>query len=229
MARRKSNLVDYALEEITKRINNYQYSAGAVVSEVALAEELDISRTPIREAILRLIDIGILERTATKVVVKAINLNDIKEILQVREAVELMSMKLIIARGGLTQEEKEEITKINDGLATCISTGDFEKNFEQDFEFHERLVEYSGNSRLLIICRRINIQSQRFRWITMLTPARYSNTIDEHKRILDALLKKDMRATDKAIVEHLQHSYNNYKYILKDDKWINMMKELKGM
>ena len=229
MARLKSNLVDFALEEITRRINNYDYSSGAIISEVALAEELKISRTPIREAILKLIDIGILERTSTKVVVKAINLSDIHEIMQVREAIELMAAKIIIKAGGLSTEQFSALNSINENIIKSISEGDFEKNFEQDCSFHEKLVEYAGNTRLIDICKRLNIQSRRFRWITMLTPARYSNTVDEHKMILEGMLRNDIELASDALSAHVRQTYNNYKYILRDDKWINMMRDLKGV
>ncbi len=69
MPRIKSNLVDNVLEEIIHRINCYHYIAGDVISEVALAKELGVSRTPIREAIAKLIDIGVLIRDNSKIIV----------------------------------------------------------------------------------------------------------------------------------------------------------------
>ena len=60
----------------------------------------------------QLIDIGLLERTATKVVVRSITLTDIAEIFQIREAIEIMSVKIILSRGGLNETQKLELMDI---------------------------------------------------------------------------------------------------------------------
>ncbi len=229
MARLKSSLVDDTTNEIMQRIKDHKYSAGEVVSEVALAEELNVSRTPVREAIMRLLDFGVLERTATKVVVKPLTLNDIVEILEVREAVEIMSIKLILRKGGLTKSQLKELEKISNDFEKTVSDHDYGENFGLDNLFHEKLVSYSGNSRLTDISKRISIQSQRSRWITTITPARHISSANEHEEILNALKSKDEDATKKAITSHFTNSLNNYKSILMDDKLINMMKELKGI
>ncbi len=229
MARLKSNIVNDVVEFIIKKVNNCEYISGDVVSEVALAETMQVSRTPVREAIMRLIDIGVLERTLTKVVVKPITFDDIKEIIEVREAIELMSVKLITSNGGLTDEQLQKIKLVSETLDDSVVEGDIEQNFKSDFDFHALLVEFSGNKRLIDICERINVQSQRFRWVTLLTPARYVNTAKEHDDIFDALENKDEETTCLAIEKHLRQTLENYKDILEDDKWSRMMQELKVM
>ncbi len=229
MARLKSDIVDQIYNYVLDKINNREYSSGDIVSEVALSQELNISRTPVREALMRLIDVGVLERTKTKVVVKAITFDDIKEILQVREAIELMSIRIIIENGGLTKTQLKEISDINLQLINSIEKGETEQNFKCDFKFHELLVNYSGNKRLVDICARINIQSQRFRWLTLLTPARYFETKNEHIAILNALKNNDKSLASEAVIEHLNNSIQNYEQILIDDKWTKMMLELKDM
>ena len=72
MPRVRGEAVNLATNYILKKIENYELSAGDIVSDLELSKEFDMSRTPIREAIMSLIDSGILERTATKVVVKSI-------------------------------------------------------------------------------------------------------------------------------------------------------------
>ncbi len=229
MARLKSNLVSNTTNEIMQRIREHRYSAGEVVSEVALAEELNISRTPVREAIMRLLDIGVLERTATKVVVKPLTLVDIIEILEVREAIEMMSVKIIMNKGGLTDEEISELKELGNKFKETINNQDFCENFALDNTFHEKLVYYSNNSRLIDISTRISIQSQRSRWITTMTPSRHLASSDEHDDILNALITKDEDGAKKAIALHFANTLNNYQGILMDDKWLNMMKELKGI
>ena len=68
------------------KINNYELLSGDVVSDAELSGELGMSRTPVREAMMQLINDGILQRTSTRVVVKPLTLSDIYEILEIREA-----------------------------------------------------------------------------------------------------------------------------------------------
>ncbi len=228
MPRLKSNLVDDILSEIVKKVNDYTYLAGDVVSEVSLAEELSVSRTPVREAILRLIEFGVLERTATKVVVKSITLSDIAEILEVREAIEGMSAKLIIKNGGLNHAQIAELEKINKAIYDSITAGNYDENFTQDNLFHDTIISFGRNTRLLDIRKRLTIQAQRSRRITIVTPARHIETAKEHENIIKGFKENDYQEVKQAIVSHISNSLNNYTQILSDDHWINIISELKG-
>ncbi|MCC2816142.1 GntR family transcriptional regulator [Enterocloster sp. OA13] len=229
MPRLKGNASDTALKKIVQKINDYELSSGEIVSDLELSNELNISRTPVREAMQQLIDIGLLERTATKVVVRSITLTDIVEIFQIREAIEIMSVKIILSNGGLTEAQKLELMDIHQNLCNDISNGNFDKNFSDDTAFHEKLIEYSGNSRMEDISRRISLQSQRLRWLTLLTPSRYAGTRDEHERIIQGILNQDLDSTARAIQEHLQGSLENYTQILNNNQWMKIMSELKNM
>ena len=229
MPRLKGNASDTALKKIVQKINDYELSSGEIVSDLELSNELNISRTPVRDALQQLIDIGLLERTATKVVVRSITLTDIVEIFQIREAIEIMSVKIILSNGGLTEAQKLELMDIHQNLCNDISNGNFDKNFSDDTAFHEKLIEYSGNSRMEDISRRISLQSQRLRWLTLLTPSRYAGTRDEHERIIQGILNQDLDSTARAIQEHLQGSLENYTQILNNNQWMKIMSELKNM
>ncbi len=229
MPRLKGNASDTALKKIVQKINDYELSSGEIVSDLELSNELNISRTPVREAMQQLIDIGLLERTATKVVVRSITLTDIAEIFQIREAIEIMSVKIILSRGGLNETQKLELMDIHQNLCNDISNGNFDKNFSDDTAFHEKLIEYSGNTRMEDICRRITLQSQRLRWLTLLTPSRYAGTRDEHQRIIQGILNQDLNSAAQAIEEHLQGSLENYTQILNNNQWMKIMSELKNM
>ena len=216
MPRLKGNASDTALKKIVQKINDYELSSGEIVSDLELSNELNISRTPVREAMQQLIDIGLLERTATKVVVRSITLTDIAEIFQIREAIEIMSVKIILSRGGLNETQKLELMDIHQNLCNDISNGNFDKNFSDDTAFHEKLIEYSGNTRMEDICRRITLQS-------------HAGTRDEHQRIIQGILNQDLNSAARAIEEHLQGSLENYTQILNNNQWMKIMSELKNM
>ena len=88
------------------KINNYELLSGDVVSDAELSGELGMSRTPVREAMMQLINDGILQRTSTRVVVKPLTLSDIYEILEIREALEIASAGRILRRDARRQEQQ---------------------------------------------------------------------------------------------------------------------------
>ncbi|MRY42767.1 GntR family transcriptional regulator [Clostridium beijerinckii] len=229
MPRVRGNTVDIAVQKILHKIENYELVTGDIVSDLELSKEFEMSRTPMREAIMILLDNGILERTKTKVVVKAITLNDINEILEVREAIEQMSVEIIINNKGLTKAQLKELNVIQEKLCENITNGNFDSNFEADAMFHEKLAEYSGNERFLDICKRIYLQSQRLRWITMLTPSRYTETCEEHQKIIDALTNLDLSVAKEAIHSHLQNSKSNYDDIINNKQWNKIAQQMKNM
>lgn len=229
MPRLKGNSAKIAKDKILKKIENYELLTGDVVSDLELSKEFGMSRTPIREAIMSLIENNILERTKTKVVVKVISLSDIIEILQVREAIEQKAAEIIIKNNGLTKEQQEELLRIHEDLCQNISNGNFDSNFDADDNFHKKIVEYSCNSRFLDIYKRLRLQVLRLRWITMLTPSRYAETREEHKKIIEGLINSNLELTKQAIQEHLQNTQLNYEKILKDKQWIKISKEIKNI
>lgn len=229
MARTRSNASDLALEKILHKINSYELSSGGVVSDLELSRELNMSRTPIREAIAKLIDANVLERTATKVVVRAITLDDIKEILAVKEAIELMSVKLIIEQGGLSESQLSKLDTLHDEFKDCVSQAKFEDNFQLDSNFHTSIISFSSNSRLLEINKQIDIQIQRLRWINILTPSMFSVTVDEHQQIIDALKENNLAHAEQIISLHCLHAKNNYAQIISNPHWSKFMKELSSM
>ena len=222
--------VEIALNKILEKIDNYELASGDVVSDLEISKQLDISRTPIREAIRILLDNGLLEKKGSKVIVKPITLDDISEILEVREAIERMSVDIIINKNkGLSKEQLAELKDIHSKLYNDISSGDFSSNFKYDELFHTKLIEFSNNSRLLNISQRISLQGQRLRWITLLTPNRYLETIDEHEVIINGLENLNLNDTFNSISSHLENSRENYYKILSNSQWNKIAMQMQNM
>ncbi len=229
MARSRGNAVTVAYDAIVEKIHSCALASGDVVSDLELSRELDMSRTPIREAMLRLIDYGVLERTSTKVIVKPITPQDIVEIYHVRQAIEIMSAEIIHARGGLTPEETDELLEIHCLLENDILAGNFENSFESDNTFHETLVRLSRNSRLIDICLKLHTQTARLRWISLLTPYRHEQTKTEHGEIVEGLISGDLEKTQTALRSHIQNAITNNQQILGNNRWSKLLQELGHM
>jgi len=229
MPRIKADTNNAVFESIRKMIRHYTLAPNQVISDMELAEKLGTSRTPVREAIYRLMDYGLVEKEGSKTIVKPIRLDDVHEIFQVRQAIECMATRLIVDRGGLTEAELAQLTDQQKNLENCINGKNFDDNFKLDAEFHQKLIACSQNSRLVDIQQRMTIQGERLRWLTSLTPERHAQTLQEHQQIIQSVMDKDASAAANAVETHIRHSVENYEYILDSGRWNKIIQTLGQM
>src|SRR5204863_8676874 len=125
---------DFLREEILAE----RLQPGAELQEVALSEELGVSRGPIREAIGRLAAEGLVTvRPRRGAVVRSLSKDEFLELYQVREALELMAVKLAVPR--LQAEDVEELQALIDAMAGHAERGEVGEFFEANAAFHARL------------------------------------------------------------------------------------------
>jgi len=217
MGRKKGPQINQAFEYIRDKIISYELLPGEVVSTSNLSEELDMSRTPIREAILLLNSVGLIEIKDGKMCVSPLGLADIIEICQVREAVACTSVNIIMENGGLQADQRQKLTKIFVKLSETLSSFNFKENYFYDDLFHTTLVKYCANKRLMNISDMMRLQIQRARWLNVVLPDnRRKAAHDEHKNILDAILDNNQEACIKAIKDHLSKSKEHFTKIIND-------------
>jgi len=216
-----------AFDFIKDRINKYEYKSGDTISDFSISEELNMSRTPVREAIMNLVQLNLVEKQKTKFVVTAITIDDILEILDVRQAIETMSVKLIIERGGLTKMQYSRLDEIEDSLAESLESNHYYNNFKYDSLFHKTLVSFCDNSRLVSMMNTMSIQGERLRLLSILTPARYQDAIGEHRLIVESIKDNDLARASSMIDTHLKLTKENYVRITSENSWEAMVISLK--
>lgn len=229
MARLKSDSAQIAFDEIKDRINRYDLLPGDTVSDITLSKELDMSRTPIREAIHNLIQFKLVEKQRTKYVVMPISQVDINEILEAREAIEIQAAKILIEKHLLSEAMISELKNINQSVEIVNGVKNFNKIFKYDSLFHSKIIEFTGNSRLYEIMKNLSIQGERLRWISILTPSSYDKTVEEHNAIIDSFIKEDKDLAISRIHKHLETARNNYKTIDLDNSWLDVILSFKQM
>ena len=215
-----------ATEILLNKIENYEIKSGDVVSDAEIAKELGVSRTPVREAMMLLVDNGVLERKRSKFIVSPIHLDDIIEIIEVREAIEVKVLEIILNKDRVSLEFLENISELQKKLRENIMVGNLENIFQCDHEFHQILFEAAGNKRFLDINHRINLQTQQKRLLKKLTPERFIETYNEHEKILEALKKKEIAQVKDAMLLHLKKTKENYTSIFSNEKIFNMVTSL---
>ena len=112
MARRKGPQAKQAYSYIKSKILSYELPPGAAISDNALAQELNMSRSPVREAIFMLTNDGLIDSTGMGAQVSPMTLTDIVEICQVRKAVEVAAVNILLDNGGGTPEQKSRLAGI---------------------------------------------------------------------------------------------------------------------
>lgn len=178
---------------------------GERLMEIQLAEELGVSRTPVREAIRKLELEGFVVMVPRRgTYVSDISLKDINEVYEVRTALDVLAAGLAAER--ITDEETEELERLLVEIAEHIKAGDMDKIVETDEHFHDVLYKASRNDRLVGIINNLRELLQRFRTVSMSYPGRLTNTLDEHRRLVEAISQRDVEAAQQIAREHMENA-----------------------
>ncbi|MEO5592413.1 MAG: GntR family transcriptional regulator [Chitinophagaceae bacterium] len=191
-----------AYTEIRKKILTHQLSPDTRLKEDTWAKKLDISRMAVREALTRLLGEGLVKAGVKGgYFIKPMTPFDIHEIRELREILELGAIRLAIKQ--MTKLQIEKLEKICDDFTSMVTQGYYNGVCEVDIKFHETLIEYSGNSKLLAAYRASHIPL--FHMIIGKT-SEYMNDYDitdnEHRQLVKALKAKKLPLAEKILSDH---------------------------
>jgi len=178
---------------------------GERLMEVQLAEELGISRTPVREAIRKLEQEGyviMMPRRGTYV--SDVSVKDVKEIFEIRSALESLAISLATMR--IEPEELEKLQTLLEEIGGHIENNDIEKIVATDVEFHGLLYQVSRNERLVTIISNLKEQLARFRTLSMSYPGRLQETLAEHRAMVEAIAAGDVDLAREAAERHMEQA-----------------------
>lgn len=215
MARKKGTQALEAYNYIKEHILTFEYLPGDELSDSKLEQEMKMSRSPIREAIIELIADGLLIRSDGKVLVAPLNLKDIIEICEVRKALEISAIKIVARKGGV---DSDCMTRLR-GLIKEMNRANTIENYKLDDEFHSILLQASGNSRIVDITNKMRLQISRARWLNVLVPGRMVDANKEHESILDALENGDAEECGRTMKIHMDNSQQNFEAVLNNPQF----------
>ncbi|MFZ5753825.1 MAG: GntR family transcriptional regulator [Bacillota bacterium] len=193
---------------VKSQIINGVYSPGENLVESKLAEELKVSRTPIREAI-RLLEVeGLVETTPNKgAIVLGISSKDVEDIYAIRQLVEGLAARWAAEK--ISPAEIKELQKLTDLMEFYSQKGDQEEVASLDTKFHEIIYEASGSKILNLTLSNLHQFVQLSRVESLKVPHRIENTLAEHRAVLNAFLEKNPDKAEKALTEHVKQAYLN--------------------
>ncbi|MDO5406767.1 MAG: GntR family transcriptional regulator [Eubacteriales bacterium] len=191
----KEKAYQYILEQIMQ--GELPYNKPLVESDYCM--ELNMSRTPIREALKKLEAEGLVYSIAERgVFVKEITVTDIDEICQLRKLFELEALKFAIQR--VTAEEIQECRKLLLELNKNSSTVLY---FKADRSFHRIIMKYCPNRRLQVFYKNIQNQIERFQRVLATRKDNYIYAQQQHLELLDALETREYDVAAAALEKHL--------------------------
>lgn len=183
-------LYDEVYNAIKDAILHHHLGPGTRLTEIELSKRLGVSRTPVREAIRRLGSEGFVTILPRKgAIVTSLSLEGIREIYEIREALESQAARLAATRG--TDEHFRRMQEILDRYAEAVKANDIQAIVELDTEFHATLFEASGNARMARMIQTVREQARLLRRRSVMIPERSTRSLAEKVEFMKALVARD--------------------------------------
>jgi DNA-binding GntR family transcriptional regulator len=182
-------------EEVYKTLLSWilegELRPGEKLLDKELAETMGISRTPVREAIRRLEDKGLVESSANRWTrVSEVSIREPEKIYPIIWRLE--ELALVESMVFLTEDDFKAMEKANTRLEKALVNEDPVKASQADIEFHDVFINKSDNQHLMSILRDLKISYRRFEVLYFEGNASAKYSIEEHSGIIEALRKKDL-------------------------------------
>jgi DNA-binding GntR family transcriptional regulator len=184
------NLSDIIADQLETLILEGGIDNGARLDEVQLAERFDVSRTPIREALQRLSNSGLVEhRPRRGAFVRQPGPVELIEMFEFMAEIEAVAARL--AAGRISERALQNLKAINDRCMTSVERQDADAYYTENENFHATIYRESGNGFLAQECLRLQRRLQPFRRMQLRFRGRLRQSMAEHERIVDALERGD--------------------------------------
>ncbi|MEU0214233.1 GntR family transcriptional regulator [Streptomyces sp. NPDC006265] len=171
--------------------------------ERELAERFGVSRVPVREAIRALVAEGFVHfETPRRTVVRRLTPTDVKELFELREALEVYAAGLAASRA--TREDLAEVQELVDRAAAATEAGDAEVITDVNSRLHDRIMAMAGNS---LLTEALEPVAGRLRWMTRRNEE-WPQLLVEHRELYEAIASGD---PDRARAHALTHVRTNYR------------------
>jgi DNA-binding GntR family transcriptional regulator len=189
-------------EELKMQILTGAIRPGTRMMEVELAEEMGVSRTPIREAIRKLEKEGLVTIEPRRgAYASPLSTEDMVEILEVRQNMEGLAAYFAASR--MTPDQIDELHEISKNYNAAVAEGSMEKMIKYDTRFHKFIVECCNNKILARMIEQLQELVLRFRYIYYDNFRRAENMPEEHQIILNAIESGDGDAAREAADVHI--------------------------
>lgn len=204
-----------AYDELKRSIVHGELKAGVRLTETGLTEMLGVSRTPIREALRRLCYEGYLIKS-NGYEVKKMTWRDVRDILEVRRALECEAARIAAKR--ITETQKAQLSANFARSKDLGAIPDEEERLERfsqlDLEFHREIFEITGNSHFLELSNSLQDRIYRLRLASITKESEMQDCLFQHKNILDSILNGEAEHAEFYSRIHLENIEQLFSKIL---------------
>jgi DNA-binding GntR family transcriptional regulator len=203
LGEKPKGLTEWAYELIKELILTLQVAPGTHLQIENLAEQMGISRTPVREALLRLEQEGLTHVVPrVGVFVTNINKDDLEDIYELRELLESRATEK--AAEILTGDDLDHIDHLLEVSESAIEEGNIDKFLETEIAFHAILTEHARNRKLVAIMDSLRDLTYRWRILSLQSLENIQLSLNEHQNIAKALRQKDSVLAGKLMGDHIR-------------------------
>lgn len=197
-------LRDVVFNTLRQAILIGELKPGERLMEIHLADRLGVSRTPIREALHKLEQEGlvtVLPRRGAEVA--QITEKSMNDVLEVRRALDTLCVELACDR--ITEEELAALGKACDSFEQCVRTGDSKRIAQADVALHDIIVQATGNQRLIQLVNNLSEQMYRYRFEYIKDSSQHQTLVEEHRIIYRSIAGKDKETATAAARTHIDN------------------------
>lgn len=192
---------------LRKRILEGKLTPGSRLIERKLAEELNVSKTPVREALVRLDKDGLLDGEVHRGLwVAELTEEEAREIYDLREMLEGLAAREAAKR--INQQECRKFTSFVEEFEMHYNRKNFTSYSDTDIKFHNFLIEISANQRLYHLVSHLRAQSRLLMTTSVNLPGRAEASLSEHKSIIQAVVSHNDDLAEKYAREHIRNVKN---------------------
>jgi DNA-binding GntR family transcriptional regulator len=193
-----ASLTEKAYQILVHKIVTLDLAPGSVLTESRLMQELKIGRTPIREAIQRLIAEGLVTHLHHRgMLVADLRAADVQQIYEFRAQIEGYAARLAASR--MTAGALEELQRLHREMDRAVADADAESFVAQDRRFHELLARGAGNRYVETVLLNIYNQHLRLWYYLFAKQGGLSETVHEHQGLIAALVHRDPDEAESAM------------------------------
>jgi DNA-binding GntR family transcriptional regulator len=201
----QSSLKDKVLAILRKNLITGDLVEGRLYSAGSIAAELGVSTSPVREALLTLVDQGVMEAVRNRGYrVLPLGERDRQEIYEMRALLEIPSMVKLAGNADVIAREQEFRSMAGD-IVRAVAAGDVVSYLEADLAFHLGLLRILGNERLVATVKSLRDQTRQLKLTTQLGTAELARTAESHVHLVDGLVAGDAARLRQLMTEHLEH------------------------
>jgi len=189
--------------ELRAELVSLQRRPGDPIVEAEIARSYGVSRTPVREAILRLSDEGLVEIfPQSGIFVSRIPLAALPEAIIVRRSLEETTTRMATERASASQILG--LRAILERQREADKAGDREAFHQADEAFHAAIAEIAGHPGIWKLILQVKVHVDRFRWLTLPQHGRMAEVIAEHEAVMAAIEARDPASAGAAMTRHLE-------------------------